>query len=115
MEGYLWIRMQRLESCDEKKEGQSKVSSSQGTHFVTQLEALVRCQMTKRHSGHLPNKFRSYAICPVKKEVWYLSFWSEGARNLPKFNFAGTLFLVSGTLRTVAERVRTWMRRVAGT
>ena len=105
MEGYLWIRIQRLESCDEKKEGQSKVSSSQGTHFVTQLEALVRCQMTKRDSGHLPNKFRSYAIFPVKKEVWHLSFWSEGASYLPKFNFAGTLFSVPGTLRTVPERV----------
>ena len=48
MEGYLWMEIQRLESCGEKKEGQSKVSSSQGTHFGTQLEALVRCQMTKR-------------------------------------------------------------------
>ena len=78
------MEIQRLESCDEKKEGQPKVSSSQGTHFATQLESLVRCQMT------IPNKFRSYAICPVKKEVWYLSFWSEGARNLPKFKFVRT-------------------------
>ena len=105
------MEIQRLESCDEKKEGQSKVSSSQGTHFVTQLEALVRCQMTKRDSGHLPKKFRSYAIFPVIKEVWYLSFWSEGARNLPKFDFARTLFLVSGTLRTAPERVRTWYQK----